>query len=50
MQGPLVYQKPRYIEIFGVAAEQSMQALPDYSTKGEVHVAIDKYFTVSFIF
>ena len=44
---PLVYQKLGYIEIVGRAAEMSMrasvevQALPEYSTKGEVHVASD---------
>ena len=42
---PLVYQKLGYIEIVGRAAEMSMrvsveevQALPEYSTKGEVQV------------
>ena len=45
---PLVYQKLGYIEIVGRAAEMTMrasveevQALPEYSTKGEVHVASD---------
>ena len=41
---PLVYQKLGYIEMVGRAAEMSMyasvevQALPEYSTKGEVRV------------
>ena len=44
---PIVYQKLGYIEIVGRAAEMSMrasveevQALPEYSTKGEVHVQV----------
>ena len=44
---PVVYQKLGYIEIVGRAAEMSMrasmeevQALPEYSTKGEVHVQV----------
>ena len=44
---PLVYQKLGYIEIVGRAAEMNMrasveevQALPEYSTKGEVHVQV----------
>ena len=43
---PLVYQKLGYIELVGRAAELSMcasveevQALPEYSTKGEVQMA-----------
>ena len=46
---PLVYQKLGYIEIFGRAAEMSMrasvekvQALPEYSTKGEVQVTANQ--------
>ena len=42
-----MYQNLRYIEIVGRAAEMSMrasveevQALPEYSTKGEVHVQV----------
>ena len=42
---PLVYQKLGYIELVGRAAELSMrtsveevQALPEYSTKGEVQM------------
>ena len=42
-----MYQKLGYIEIVGRAAEMSMrasveemQALPEYSTKGEVHVQV----------
>ena len=44
---PLVYQKLGYIEIVGRAAEMCMcasveevQALPEYSTKGEVCVQV----------
>ena len=43
---PLVYQNLGYTEIVGRAAEMSMyasvevQALPEYSTKGEVHVQV----------
>ena len=46
---PLVYQKLGYIEIVGRAAEMSMrvsveevQALPEYSTKGEVQVTANQ--------
>ena len=48
----LVYQKRGYIEIVGRAAEQSMraaveevQALPEYSTKNEVHVHMHVFIT-----
>ena len=43
----LVYQKQGYVDIVGMAAEQSMRAsvdevksLQEYQTKGEVHVCV----------